>query len=432
MYKIDSISIDYKSIASEIERWIIYQILKLLLRKIPVELDFQDGNVKKLNELTSKFHVAPPSLSRLLLILWSPEYHLPATFVDGKWFCSKGSISELIVFMQYRDGKDTRNSGLSFGVRSVAKHRYKHYLRPSSLRETRKHYNEDVRLYKKIIGDDLVYSCAFFNSEHDDLYQAQNNKLNITLERLNVTNDPHAKILDIGCGWGSFIFHAVKTIEGQFDGISIAESQIKYAKGKCSKLSDKEMSSRINFYCSDYEGFRSEESEIYNSIVSIGMLEHVGKTQYKNFFSEVYRLLSIGGTGVVHTITRKDDGITNPWIDEYIFPGGYIPRASEVLAGLENSKLDVIAIHQHNGINYQKTLSAWLDNLCLNEEFFLEVLSENISRISPVMPISKRNYEARRAFRIWYFYLASIQSIFDRRGGCYDISQFVFTKYRTL
>ena len=432
MAEIDSLLIDYQSITSRLERWIICQILRFLLRKLPVRLYIQYDDTKNHHKTDAEFHIAPPRLSSLLLILWNPEYYLPAMFVDGKWLCNKGNISELILALQYKNTKATRNSGLSLGIKSVVKHSYKHYLRPSSLRETRKHYNEDVRLYKKIIGDDLVYSCAFFNAQGDDLHQAQKNKLNITLERLKVVDSPDTKILDIGCGWGSFIFHAAKSIKGQIDGLSISESQIDYAKRKISKLTDQNMRRRINFYLKDYEGFRSEDYEVYTNIVSIGMLEHVGKTQYQKFFSEVYRLLSLGGTGVVHTITRRDDGITNPWIDEYIFPGGYIPRASEVLAGLESSKLDIVAVHQHNGMNYKRTLSAWLENLCMHEEFFLAILNENISELSPNMPEKLREYEARRAFRIWYFYLASIQSIFDRRGGCYDVSQFVFSKSRSF
>ena len=151
-----------------------------------------------------------------------------------------------------------------------------------------------------------------------------------------------------------------------------------------------------------------------------------------NFFSKVYNLMRPGATGVVHTITRKDDGLTNIWIDEHIFPGGYIPRSSEIVASIEPSGLNLEEYHRHDGSNYIRTLDAWLDNLIANEGYCLGILSENVVA---QFEHSKRKLSqgqieslARKAFRNWYFYFASIQRIFHKQGGGYDVVQFVFSK----
>ncbi|MCH8049738.1 class I SAM-dependent methyltransferase, partial [Patescibacteria group bacterium] len=237
--------------------------------------------------------------------------------------------------------------------------------------------------------------------------------------------------LDFGCGWGSFIFYAAHRSLGTFDGFSISQSQINFANEQSKSLSS-DVSSRIQFFCEEFDGFRDGEVDIYDRVVSIGMLEHVGKNRYRRFFSEVNRLLKPESRGLFHTITRKSNGITNAWIDEHIFPGGYIPRPSEIVAGIEASGLNLVAYHRHDGTNYKRTLECWIKNLIQNELACLEILRENIeeatSHTGKTLGRQKISYQSRCGFRIWYFFLASIQCIFDRRGGAFDVTQFIVTK----
>ncbi len=147
------------------------------------------------------------------------------------------------------------------------------------------------------------------------------------------------------------------------------------------------------------------------------MLEHVGKFQYEFFFFEVSSLLKETGTAVIHTIVRPDTGITNDWIDEYIFPVGYIPRCSEVIKGIEDNGMKLQGCFIHNGENYKRTLEEWLKNLEIENDFFIQSTKKNIKSINPEIASKELDYQCRRAYRMWYFYLSSIRTIFDRSGG---------------
>jgi cyclopropane-fatty-acyl-phospholipid synthase len=271
----------------------------------------------------------------------------------------------------------------------------------------------------------MNYSCAFFDQVDNDLESAQLAKLSTTFERLKLAEGRDLRTLDIGCGWGSFIFFAAQRAEGHYDGISIARSQIDYATRKLRER-DKGDQERIQFIAADYAAFRQGENSIYDRVVSIGMLEHVGKTQYRRYFSDIHRLMKERGIALVHAMVKRETTSINGWIDKYIFPGGYIPRISEVVKGIEDADLLLDGYHRHDGSNYQQTIRSWLNNLTCNEAACLDVLRDNARQGGAAT--LKVDEIARRAYRIWYFYLGSIQWIFDKRGGAYDVAQFVITK----
>jgi cyclopropane-fatty-acyl-phospholipid synthase len=419
------LNVDYVPIKGRFERWLLFRLFEFLFRDISFEIDFLDGDVRKIGKGQPGFRAAPPNLFRVLLILRNPNVLLPEAFVAGHWYIVRGELSELVVLMSHRKRGATNNDGPLMGLTSRLKYLYKQYINTKTLREVRGHYNEDPRIYELILDPRMTYSCAFFDEPDADLDSAQLAKLSTTFERLKLAEGHDLKTLDIGCGWGSFIFFASQKTGSGFDGISIAKSQIDYARDKLHKLPD-HTQKRIQFFEADYEGFRRDESSIYDRIVSIGMLEHVGKTQYQKYFSDIHRLLKEGGVSLVHAIVTRESTSINGWLDKYIFPGGYIPRISEVVRGTEDAGLLMDVYYRHDGSNYQKTLRSWLQNLVRNEERCLSVLRENA--IQHDIPEAKADQVARQAYRIWYFYLASIQWIFDKRGGAYDVAQFVLTK----
>jgi cyclopropane-fatty-acyl-phospholipid synthase len=416
---------DYQPVNGRLQRWLLIKLFKFLFRDISFEVDFLDGDVRKIGSGPAGFRAAPPGLFRVLLILRNPNIHLPEAFVAGYWYIVSGELSELVVLMSNRKKEATNNDGPLFGVMSRLKYVYKQYINTKTLREVKSHYNEDPRIYELVLDSRMTYSCAFFGDADTDLESAQAAKLSTTFERLKLANDIDFKTLDIGCGWGSFIFFASQKSDGRYDGISIAKSQIDYATAQLGKLSERDQE-RINFFEADYAGFRQDESSIYDRVVSVGMLEHVGKTQYKRYFSDIHRLLKERGIALVHAIVTRESTSINGWLDKYIFPGGYIPKSSEVVKGIEDADLLLEGYYRHDGSNYRKTLRSWLENLVRNEEKCLIVLRDNALQHG-VAP-EKADKVARQAYRIWYFYLGSIQWIFDKRGGAYDVAQFLLTK----
>ncbi|MCH8049739.1 class I SAM-dependent methyltransferase, partial [Patescibacteria group bacterium] len=175
---------DYRRIESRFERWAVHKTLGLFFGNIPVELDFLDGDVRQLRHNSPSISVAPPKFWRLVLILRNPYLYFPQAFVNGYWFCVRGSLAELVLQLRNRKKKNTRNSGFSFSIGKTFKHVYKQYIQPPKIRQTKKHYNEDFRIYEQVIGKCLVYSCAFFEDFSSDLSTAQEHKLKIILDRI--------------------------------------------------------------------------------------------------------------------------------------------------------------------------------------------------------------------------------------------------------
>jgi len=422
---------EYVGAKSKISRQIIFWILRYLFGQILVALKFDGESVRKLNELEVDVVIAPPTLFRILLLMRDPSFHLPEAFVKGHWYVSKGSLADFVVHLHNRRGTKPSNRGIFGGVVRSFLHVRKQYASPLLTRQVKTHYNSDSNLFELILGPSMVYSCAFFDEINVTLEQAQENKLHITLQRLAMKEGASLKLLDIGCGWGSFARHAGQRPGLHIDGISIALSQIEYATDLLKHVKVGK-NSTANFIVADYQDYEPGGGGLYDHIVSIGMLEHVGKLQYRDFFSSVSRLLVTNGTAVIHSIVRRDSGRMNPWIDKYIFPGGFVPRGSEVLKGIEDSGLHVKATYFHSGLNYKSTLGIWLRNLEDNREAALEILAGNVDEIARSqnrnLSAEKRRYLSECAFRKWKFYLAGIQIVFDHAGGNFELCQFVLSK----
>ena len=417
---------DCGPINNKLERFLVSKVICYLLPEANVYLDFEGTNINDGLQNSGTIKIQPPRLLDLLWILTNPSKKFPEAFVDGRWCCKPEELTKLILLFKNQKVEKTRHNGLLLGLDAYLIHVYKQYLSSSERRKVRNHYNQDPRFYEKVIGKNLVYSCAFFQEGNESLEVAQTRKIETTLSRLKLPANTKSKpeVLDIGCGWGGFIFHCNNLINANFTGISISISQVDFANQKLNAIPNN--GKNCSFHCVDYKNWRIGESNLYDGIVSIGMLEHVGKTEYINFFREVSRLLKPGCRAVIHSITRRDTGVTNPWIDKYIFPGGYIPRVSEVIRNIEDSGMVLLACHRHEGVNYQKTLRCWLDNLLSNQIHCMDIIESNI-RESSSWNNEKIAYESKRVFRIWIFYLASIQMIFDHEFGSCDVTQFVIS-----
>ena len=154
------------------------------------------------------------------------------------------------------------------------------------------------------------------------------------------------------------------------------------------------------------------------------MLEAVGRSKYKHFFQAVENVLTDDGIALIHSIVKHQPGATNLWVDRYIFPGGYSPQVSEVVAGIEGAGLKTRAVHFHDGGSYIKTLRAWLRNIENREIACLDVLVTEQSNVSPEI----KQLRARTTFRMYQFFLASMQTMFHRDYLGNGVAHFVVTR----
>ena len=231
------------------------------------------------------------------------------------------------------------------------------------------------------------YSCAYFKKDDESLEDAQQNKLNHIIRKLDIKSGQ--RVLDIGCGWGGMVYEIARQSQCEVTGISLSENQINYCKKKAKEL---KLDNQVNFELCDYREVKGK----YQRLVSVGAFEHIGKKFYKTFFKKVHNIMTDNGICLLHTIgTVNSPGPTQPFIQKRIFPGGIIPSLSDLISPIEKTGL-ILADCETLIHHYDKTLKAWLDRFLKNKE--------------------KAKFLYNKEFvRMWEFYLASCSAAFKFR-----------------
>jgi len=180
----------------------------------------------------------------------------------------------------------------------------------------------------------------------------------------------------------------------------------------------------IEFIKEDYRHYCARKPAAYNRVVSIGMLEHVGRSKYGHYFNAIKDVLTENGLALVHSIVKHSPGRTNLWVDRYIFPGGYAPKISEVVDGIEKAGLKIKAVHYHAGENYIKTLKAWLQNLLAREDEIISLLIDE----QDTRDAARKTRVAQSTYRMFIFYLSAVQLSFHPDYSDGGIGHFVVTR----
>jgi len=260
------------------------------------------------------------------------------------------------------------------------------------------HYDIGNDFYKLWLDETMTYSCAYFRSPEDTLTQAQKNKIDHILLKLNLQEGQ--SLLDIGCGWGELILTAARKYRVKALGITLSQEQ--YDKVRF-KIDRENLSELVDVRLLDYREIRGQ---VFDRVVSVGMIEHVGKEHLDEYFSTVHHLLKDKGISLLHSITGKDGSGTNSWINTYIFPGGYIPSVPELIQHMEEdgfSLYDVESLRNH----YTRTLEHW---------------TQNFEQVLPLV----REKKDETFIRMWRLYLNSCAASFH--SGNIDLHQLLFSK----
>lgn len=267
------------------------------------------------------------------------------------------------------------------------------------------HYDIGNDFYKLWLDESMTYSCAYFRTPEDSLYQAQENKVNHILKKLALKEGD--TLLDIGCGWGELILNAAKKYKVKAMGVTLSKEQFARVN---ERIKEDGLSDLVEVQLMDYRQIKDRK---FDRVVSVGMIEHVGKEKLNEYFSKVNDLLTKGGLSLLHCITSQEnrkeedkEGGTNSWINKYIFPGGYVPSVTELVSHIVSQNLCLIDIEDFRR-HYGKTLEKWIEN-------FENALPE----------ISKSKDET--FIRMWRLYLNACAASFNC-GNIY-IHQFLFTK----
>ena len=223
-----------------------------------------------------------------------------------------------------------------------------------SKRNIQEHYDLGNEFYKLWLDSSMTYSSAIFDDKDakQSLEHAQANKYQRIVERLD---RPTGNILEVGCGWGGFIEHAVTRGDHHVKGITLSNEQHQYAQ------------QRLSNFDSDVvlEDYRHQNGK-YDSIVSIEMFEAVGEKFWPIYFSKLASLLNRSGKAVIQTITIDDSSFdtyrkSSDCIRSYIFPGGMLPSKQRFSEEASRAGLKITDRYDF-GQDYARTLEVWLHN----------------------------------------------------------------------
>lgn len=346
---------------------------------------------------------------------WDPQVHDPRfyarvlsqgslglgeAYMDGWWDCERldqFAFRALRARLQERVGMSGYEAwlmlrGLLANLQSQA--------RASIVGE--QHYDLGNRLYECMLDSRMTYTCGYWR-DASDLEQAQAHKLELVCRKLDL--QPGQRVLDIGCGWGSFAEFAARRYGAQVVGITISREQAELARLRCRDLP-------VEIRLQDYR----ELCESFDHVVSLGMFEHVGWKNYRTYMNVVRRCLNDAGLLLLHSIGSKQSGRHGePWMDRYIFPNGNLPSIAQLGKAFEP---DWVMEDWHNfGADYDRTLMAWHANF---ERHWDELAGQ---------------YD-RRFYRMWRYYLLTCAGAFRARRS--QLWQIVLSKdgvlggYRSL
>lgn len=244
-----------------------------------------------------------------------------------------------------------------------------------------RHYDLGNDFYASMLDSRMTYTCGYWK-DANTLEEAQNAKLDLICRKLDLK--PGMRVLDIGCGWGSFMSYAAEHYGVECVGVTISKEQCEWARNRYSHLP-------VEFRLQDYR----DVNEQFDSIVSVGMFEHVGRKNHRTYMETANRCLKDDGLFLLHTIGKNvSKTAPDPWIDKYIFPNGDLPSIAQMATSMEGL---FVTEDLHNfGADYDKTLMAWFENFDRNWNLYSAELGE-------------------RFYKMWKYYLLSCAGAFRAR-----------------
>ena len=266
-------------------------------------------------------------------------------------------------------------------------------------KEVRSHYDIGNDFYKLWLDETMSYSCGYFLHEDDSLYQAQVNKVDYILKKLHLSQG--MSLLDSGCGWGFLLIEAAKKYGVHGMGITLSHEQYEEFKRR---IREQNLDDLLEVALMDYRDL-PKMNRTFDRVVSVGMVEHVGRHNYQLFMDCAKKVLKPGGLFLLHFISALKEHAGDPWIKKYIFPGGVIPSLREMLSCAAEDDFHTLDA-ENLRLHYNRTLLCWDKNYREHMDQIREMFDE-------------------RFVRMWDLYLAACAATFH--NGIIDLHQVLFS-----
>ena len=348
------------------------------------------GNPKRDNPITVR--LLKENLNWKLVL--DPEIEFPEAYMRNEILIENASLKDFLMDLVKNLGRREVNTASYISKRIFQLWRYiSNFNLPGKSRKNVEHHYDiggakGEKLYDIFLDKThRLYSCAYWKEDTKTLEDAQQNKIDHIVKKLNIKNGQ--KVLEIGCGWGGMAFEIAKQKNCEVKGISLSKNQINYCKIKAQEMG---LDNQVSFELADYREINGQ----YDRIFSVGMFEHVGKKFYKAFFESMNKLLKQDGIFLLHTIGVVDKpSPPNKFINRYIFPGGVCPSFSQIIEPIEKTGL-IVADSETLIRHYDKTLESWLVRFLAKKREVKDLFDE-------------------RFVKMWEFYLASCAAAFRYR-----------------
>ena len=311
-------------------------------------------------------------------------------YMDGWWDAER--LDELFFIILRADLEKKIRGNWKILLKLLSKTFFNQQTKSRAFKIGEHHYDIGNDLYQAMLDKRMVYTCGYWKNAKN-LDEAQEAKLDLVCRKLNLK--PGQKVLDIGCGWGSFIKYAAQKYGIIATGVTVSKEQVELGKKLCAGLP-------VEIKFQDYRDIKG----VYNHIVSLGMFEHVGYKNYRVYMETARRHLLDGGLFLLHTIgTNQSVETTDPWIEKHIFPNSMLPSIKQISRAAE--ELFVMEDWHNFGNDYYKTLKAWFKNFDSHREELKPKYGE-------------------RFYRMWKYYLLIEAGAFQARKN--QLWQIVFSK----
>ena len=370
----------------------LYSVLKKVNFKEQLSIIDSNNNIHVFGKGKSNLRIRLTNKSIEKKLFRNPSLHFGEGYMNKEILIEEGSIEQLIdLITSCYDDFIQHNS--VYKIYENFSGYFKIFQQLNEIVKSKQnvahHYDLKEDLYKLFLDKDMQYSCAYFHNENISLDQAQIDKKNHIINKLQISEN--MKVLDIGCGWGGMAIEIAKQTGATVKGITLSENQFATAS---KRAQEEGLSEKLTFKLQDYRN----ENENYDRIVSVGMFEHVGIKYFREYLKKTYDLLKDTGVFLLHTIGQRGvPTATSPWIRKYIFPGGYIPSLSDIIHETEKLNINITDIEILR-LHYAHTLTHWYKNVQKNKDQIIKMFDD-------------------RFYRMWEFYLLASKYSFVNMGN---------------